>query len=91
VPWDEFDVLFIGGTQWKMSSHAADLVAEAKARGKGTHAGRVNSEQRYLHFLKLGCDSADGTFLTYGPDVNLPRLLAWTRLAHQGDLFGGAA
>jgi DNA (cytosine-5)-methyltransferase 1 len=27
----------------------------------------------------LGCDSVDGTFLTFGPDVNLPRLLAWTR------------
>jgi hypothetical protein len=26
---------------------------------------------------RMGCDSADGTFLTYGPDVNLPRLLSW--------------
>lgn len=26
----------------------------------------------------LGADSCDGTFLIYGPDVNLPRLLSWT-------------
>jgi hypothetical protein len=26
---------------------------------------------------RMGCDSADGTFLAYGPDVNLPRLLSW--------------
>jgi len=27
----------------------------------------------------LGCDSTDGTYLTYGPDVNLPKMLRWTR------------
>ena len=26
---------------------------------------------------EIGCDSVDGTYLTFGPDVNLPRLLDW--------------
>ncbi|WP_405928098.1 hypothetical protein OG554_05250 [Streptomyces griseus] len=25
----------------------------------------------------FGCDSVDGTFLAYGPDKNLPKLLSW--------------
>ena len=47
VPWDDFDVLFIGGsTEWKLGPHARALAAEAKARGKGVHMGRVNSQRR---------------------------------------------
>ena len=87
VPWDEFDCLFIGGsTEWKLSPHAAALVREAKARGKWTHAGRVNSKRRFAHFELLGCDSADGTYIAFGPDTNLPNVLHWTQ-----SLFGGAA
>lgn len=80
VPWDEFDALFIGGsTQWKLGSHAARLAAEAKARGKWVHMGRVNSQKRLEYAAAIGCDSADGTYLTFGPDVNLPNVLAWLR------------
>lgn len=80
VPWDEFDVLFIGGsTGWKLGSIARALVGEAKARGKQVHMGRVNSLRRYRYAESIGCDSVDGTFLTYGPTVNLPRLLGWVR------------
>ena len=87
VPWGEFDVLFIGGTtDWKLGPHARALVAEAKRRGKRVHMGRVNSERRYRYALSIGCDSADGTYLTFGPDTNLPKLLAWSRLADQGSL-----
>lgn len=40
----------------------------------------------------IGCDSADGTYLTFAPDANLPRLLGWLREIHsQTALFGGAA
>lgn len=92
VPWDEFDCLFIGGsTDWKLGPHARALVAEAKARGKWAHMGRVNSERRWKYADAIGCDSVDGTFLVFGPDVNLPKLLAWTRNNDQGALFGGAA
>lgn len=88
VPWDEFDCLFIGGTTtWKLNPHARELVREAKARGKWVHMGRVNSERRWKYADAIGCDSCDGTFLTFGPDVNLPRLLAWTRNNDQGALW----
>lgn len=89
VPWDDFDVLFVGGTtDWKLGPHARRLVADAKARGKWVHMGRVNSERRFEYARTIGCDSADGTFLTFGPDVNLPRLLAWTRNNAQDALWG---
>jgi hypothetical protein len=84
-PWDQFDCLFVGGTTaWKMGPHVPPLVAEAKARGKWVHAGRVNSARRFAHFELMGCDSADGTFVAFGPDVNLPKVLDWTF-----SLFGG--
>lgn len=80
VPWDAFDVLFIGGdTDWKLGRHARRLILEAKKRGKWVHMGRVNSARRYRYAQHVGCDSVDGTFLTFGPDVNLPKLLAWDR------------
>ena len=86
--WDDFDVLFIGGTtEWKLGPHARRLVREAKARGKHVHMGRVNSARRYRYAHAIGCDSVDGTFLTQGPDVNLPRLLSWAHLEAQTELF----
>lgn len=93
VPWDRIDVVFVGGTTgWKLGPEARELVAEAKRRGLWVHMGRVNSERRLRYASHIGCDSADGTFLTFGPDVNLPRLQAWLRgVNDQGDLFGGAA
>lgn len=88
VPWDEFDVLFIGGsTDWKLGPAARALVTEAKARGKWVHMGRVNSERRYRIAHEMGCDSADGTFLTFGPKILLPRLLSWSRVEDQLSLF----
>lgn len=29
--------------------------------------------------MDIGCDSADGTYLAYGPDTNLPKLETWLR------------
>jgi hypothetical protein len=37
----------------------------------------VNSLQRLRHAAAIGSQSADGTYLTYGPDRNLPVLLRW--------------
>lgn len=80
VPWDEFDVLFIGGTtDWKLGAAVRGLVAQAKAHGKWVHMGRVNSFRRLLYADAIGCDSADGTYVTFGPDVNLPKVLRWIR------------
>jgi hypothetical protein len=43
VPWDAFDVLFIGGdTEWKLGPDAQSLTFHAKGVGKRVHMGRVN-------------------------------------------------
>jgi len=110
VPWNEFDVLFIGGTQeclpcgytrpidapkpprnhkarcphcnlpvteWKLGEVARHLIAEAKHHGKEVHMGRVNSKMRFDYAASIGCDSVDGTYVSFGPDINLPKLLGW--------------
>lgn len=76
---------------WKLGPHARSLVHEAKRRGKWVHFGRVNSGKRFEYARSIGCDSADGTYLTAGADTNLPKLLAWTRNNEQPALFGGVA
>jgi hypothetical protein len=69
TPWDDFDALFIGGTTgWKLGSRAAKVAAEAKARGKWVHMGRVNSFKRLVYAQSIGCDSADGTVLKHDPN-----------------------
>lgn len=78
VPWDDFDALFIGGsTEFKLGPIAEAVIAEAKARGKWVHVGRVNSRKRFRIFEALGVDSVDGTFLTFAPRQNIHRLLSW--------------
>ena len=78
VPWSSFDALFIGATtSWKLGSAAAALAAEARARGLTVHMGRVNSLRRLRYANTIGCHSVDGTYLAFGPDRNLPRLLTW--------------
>lgn len=90
IPWDEFDVLFLGGTDdFKLGPQARWAAAEAKQHGKWLHCGRVNSLRRMRYAEAIGCDSVDGTYLTFGPDVNLARLLGWvTELRQQPVLFG---
>lgn len=75
VPSDA-DVLFLGGTtEWKLGREACEI---AEARGdRWVHMGRVNSRKRLNIARSMGCDSADGTYLTYGPDKNIVRLLSW--------------
>jgi hypothetical protein len=78
VPWDLVDVLFIGGsTEWKIGPCAAACTAHALALGKRVHMGRVNSGKRLAIAQAMGCDTADGTYLVFGPDKNLPKLLSW--------------
>lgn len=82
IPWDTFDVLFIGGTtEWKLGRHARDITRQAKTHSKAVHMGRVNTRRRWRYAEHIGCDSVDGTLLTFGPDIHLPRLLAWQQPA----------
>jgi hypothetical protein len=39
--------------------------------------GRVNSFRRLRYAQAIGCDSADGTYIAFGPNQNLPNVLAW--------------
>jgi len=61
-----------GTTEWKESKAAADLICEAKARGKHVHAGRVNGMKRLRHFFDLDCDTADGSSFSMYPDTWVP-------------------
>lgn len=77
VPWPEVDVLFIGGsTSYKLSSEAEEWAVEARERGRWVHWGRVNSRARFADFCRTG-DSCDGTYVSFGPDINLQRLRGW--------------
>lgn len=78
IDWAAFDTLFIGGSDaWKLGAAARALVDEARNRGKWVHMGRVNSRIRLAYAQATGCHSADGTYLAFGPDINLPKLLRW--------------
>lgn len=78
------DAYFVGGsTRWKLSLTAADLMAEAKRRGKWVHMGRVNSMRRLQLAWDRGADSVDGSSysrwhhrtITHRPDMSLERHL----------------
>lgn len=87
TPWDEFDVLFVGGSTKFKFCGGRTATAVAKQRNKWVHMGRVNSLDRLRAARAIGCDSADGTFLRFGPDTNWPKLQRWlSELAMQPDL-----
>lgn len=74
--------------EWKLGPAAAAITAEARRRGIQVHMGRVNSRRRLQHAAAIGCDSADGTYLAFGPGRNLPRLLGWlAEIEQQQPLF----
>lgn len=78
IPWGDFDVLFVGGTtEWKLGSEVRQIIAGAHAQGVDVHAGRVNSWRRFHYFDSLGVRSADGNYIAFGPDQNLPAVLSW--------------
>lgn len=85
VPWEHIDALFTGGTDaWKLNEPAYALIREATERGLHTHMGRVNSFKRLAAAANAGYDTADGTFLKFAPDHNVPRMAKWLRrLDHQ--------
>lgn len=87
IPWDDFDALFIGGSdEWKLGPAARNIVAEACRRNKWIHMGRVNSLKRLNYAAAIGCDSADGTFLQRMPTENMYRLGRWLDEINGGQL-----
>lgn len=91
IPAWGVSAVFVGGTTaWKLGAAARRLVGVAKARGLAVHMGRVNSLRRLRYAVDIGCDTVDGTFLAFGPDINLDRLRAWIDPA-QPSMFGGIA
>ena len=89
LPWNLFNWVFVGGSrkyssgqwgqgpyvEWKESEAAADLIREAKRRGKRVHAGRVNGLKRLRHFFDLDVDTADGSSLSMYPDTWVPKFV----------------
>jgi hypothetical protein len=73
TPWDDFEVLFVGGTDHhKLGYEATLLVQEALDRNKWIHIARVNSYTRMRKFWVA--DSWDGTSISYAPDREMKRL-----------------
>jgi hypothetical protein len=92
VSWDEheaWDWLFLGGsTTWKLSEAARECTTRARSLGKSVHMGRVNSLKRLRIAEEWGVTSADGTYVAFAPDKNLPRLVEWLhRLDDELTLF----
>lgn len=76
VPWRHIDALFIGGsTEFKMGPVAYDLALIARAKGLWVHMGRVNSLRRIQYAKAIGCDSMDGTSVSWFRDTYLPQRL----------------
>lgn len=76
-------VLFLGGTtEWKLGPEAWRIV-ERWRDTRWIHMGRVNSKRRFDTARAMGCHSVDGTYLTFGPDKNLPKLLRWINEAER--------
>jgi hypothetical protein len=65
VPWVDFDVLFVGGTDKHKLTESMPFILEAKRRGKWVHVGRINSAKRMEQFWIA--DSSDGTSLAIEP------------------------
>lgn len=72
VPWSEFDVLFVGGTDKHKLTESWSFILAAKERGKWVHVGRVNSVERMHKFWMV--DSCDGTDLAINPEMRRQRM-----------------
>jgi hypothetical protein len=89
IPWDEFEALFIGGSdRWKESHEAMCLADLGKVRGKWVHVGRVNSFRRFRKLWDWdSVDSIDGRSFSAWPEIYMPKLVGWlSRLEDQSRL-----
>lgn len=89
IPWDAIDVAFLAGDDpFKLGPPAHALTAQAHAAGRPVHMGRVNSLKRLRLAHYLGCETVDGTYVSYGPRKNVPRLLRFLDAATAPTLDG---
>lgn len=77
IPWDGCDALFLGPEPFKFSQAADQIVRVAKAKGKHVHNGKISGARRFRAAYLQGCDSADGTYIAFGPEINIPKLQGW--------------
>lgn len=82
VPWAEFDVLFVGGTDRHKLHESMPFIVEAKRRGLWVHVGRINSAARMARFWM--CDSCDGTMLAVEPSIQRQRYMLQAAEAAKG-------
>lgn len=84
LPWDEMDVLFIGGTtSFKQGMGSGLLANEARQRNKWVHVGRVNSLKRLKYWAGIA-HSSDGTHLAYGPSKKAEEVKRWVESLRMG-------
>lgn len=77
VPWDDTDVVFIGGDDpFKDSRECRLVVDEALSRGMTAHYGRANGLGRLITANSMGCATADGKTAVMFP-ATLEALLRW--------------
>jgi hypothetical protein len=74
VPWGQFDVLFVGGTDQHKLHDSYPFILEAQRRGLWVHVGRVNSAERITGKFWMA-DSCDGTMLAIEPSPRRQSLL----------------
>lgn len=75
MPWDKFDTLFVGGSNYhKRGLEAETLALEAKKRGKWVHIGRVSSVSK-MQQIWPWADSYDGTTFKFAPDDKEEKLI----------------
>ena len=87
IPWGEFDVLFIGGSDaFKLGRELIPVYQEAIERGVPVHMGRVNSPKRMSYAHYTGASSADGNTLRHGKkNQNLPVVLGFLNREARGE------
>lgn len=74
---DDATVLFIGGdTEYKLGPAPVRIISESP-KTTWAHMGRVNSYKRLNYAKSIGCHSVDGTYISFGPKINTPKLCNW--------------
>lgn len=87
VPWNEIAAVFVGGTTGFKLRGTADLIAEAKHRGKLVHIGRVNTLRRIKFAHDVGADTVDGTAFSMFPATYIGRACRYLESLEQSPML----